>query len=87
MDGTVQIEWRDGSGQKLTARGDARGVAFSSEPCEGLDRELTVRLSGGGAALDVPVKQTGRREEFFTAGDGPYDVYDGAFITIKREYL
>ena len=72
--------WNDGGSLTATYDGSGDGSAvFSSDACEGIDREMSVFFKDASKKISVErtVKQEGRREvfgDFILADGGTYNV-------------
>lgn len=73
--------WNDGGNLSVSYNGDGDGSAiFTSDPNEGIDREMSVTFKGGGISIQRDVVQAGLREVFndFVLADG------GTFNVLKE---
>lgn len=84
---TATIQWPDGGYITATYDGSGNGpIAFTSEPNEGLDRQVVVNVSDGADTASIIVNQVGRREAF-VAADGNFILADtGTLNVIKNEF-
>ena len=84
---TTTKQWEDGTSLTATYDGSGDGSAvFSSEPNEGIDREMDVTFVDESRAVQVTrtVKQIGLREPF-VASDGDFVLADeGPFNVLKN---
>ena len=78
--------WPSGGNLSVTYNGSGEGEAvFSSDPNEGIDREMTVTFKGGGIEETRKVTQVGLRQPFGLASGGVFRVKGGGRFAVLKE--
>lgn len=78
--------WNDGGSLTVTYEGSGDGSAvFSSDPYEGIDREMVVTFKGGGYAEEKTVRQEGTRQPIGLAGGGIFRLANGGRFGVLKE--
>lgn len=79
-------QWEDGTSLSVTYTGDGDGSAtFSSDQNEGIDREMSVVFSGGGASQERTVRQVGLRQPYITADGKVFMTSDGKVYGVLKQ--
>ena len=84
---TTTKQWEDGTSLTATYEGSGDGSAvFTSEPNEGIDREMDVTFvdQSGKVSVTRTVKQIGLRESF-VASDGDFLLADGGTFNVLKK--
>lgn len=78
--------WNDGGNLSVTYDGSGDGSAvFSSDPYEGIDREMSVTFKGGGIEEERIVRQEGTRQPIGLAGGGIFRLANGGRFGVLKE--
>ena len=78
--------WNDGGSLSVTYEGSGDGSAvFSSDPYEGIDREMSVQFKGSGVTEERTVRQEGIRQQFLTADGKVFCVSGGGRFGVLKE--
>ena len=84
---TLVKQWNDGGSLTATYEGSGDGSAvFTSDPNEGIDREIDVTFvdQSGKVSVTRTVKQDGLREPF-VASDGDFLLADGGTFNVLKK--
>ena len=77
--------WDNGQTLSVTYIGNGDGEAiFTSEPNEGIDREMSIKFSGGGVIEERIVKQEGLRQPINLNDGGVFRVANGGRFGVLK---
>lgn len=77
--------WNDDGNLSVTYEGSGDGLAiFSSDPYEGIDREMSVTFKGGGIEEERFVRQEGIRQPIGLAGGGIFRLAGGGRFGVLK---
>lgn len=78
--------WNDGGSLTATYEGSGDGTAiFSSDPYEGIDREMSVTFKGGRIEEERIVRQEGIRQPIGLSGGGIFRLANGGRFGVLKE--